>query len=147
MLIAGVAALVVFVIVRGAQGYGDMFLPRTDDTWQQWLHISRYPPSLTYVTLELGLMALVVAALAWIEPIVGVRDNGVLLVFGQTAMFYYLVHRLAFEIPATYFGLRGIDGLGTTYITAAIMLIALYPICRWYRSVKAAHPTSFLKYI
>jgi uncharacterized membrane protein len=147
MLIAGVAALVVFVIVRGAQGYGDMFLRRTDDTWQQWLHVSKYPPSLTYVTLELGLMALVVAALAWIEPIVGVRDNGVLLVFGQTAMFYYLVHRLAFEIPATYFGLRGIGGLGTTYITAAMMLIALYPICRWYRGVKAAHPTSFLKYI
>ena len=46
MLIAGVAALVVFVIVRGAQGYGDMFLPRTDDTWQQWLHVSRYSPSL-----------------------------------------------------------------------------------------------------
>ena len=25
--------------------------------------------------------------------------------------------------------------------------VAQYPICRWYRSVKAAHPTSFLKYI
>ena len=33
------------------------------------------------------------------------------LVFGQTAMFFYLVHRLAFEIPATYFGLRGAGDL------------------------------------
>ncbi len=145
--IAGIAALVVFVVVRGAQGYGDMFLPRTDGTWQQWLHVSKYPPSLSYAALELGLMALILAALARIEPIIGVRENGVFLVFGQTAMFYYLVHRLAFEIPATYFGLRGVGGLGTTYIAAAIMLVALYPACRWYRDVKAAHPTSFLKYI
>ena len=145
--IAGIAALVVFVVVRGAQGYGDMFLPRTDGTWQQWLHVSKYPPSLSYAALELGLMALILAALARIEPIIGVRENGVFLVFGQTAMFYYLVHRLAFEIPATYFGLRGVGGLGTTYLVAAIMLVALYPACRWYRDVKAAHPTSFLKYI
>jgi uncharacterized membrane protein len=42
--IAGVLALAVFVVVRGAQGYGDMFLPRSDDSWQQWLHVSKYPP-------------------------------------------------------------------------------------------------------
>jgi hypothetical protein len=85
--------------------------------------------------------------MARLEPLIGVRENGVLLVFGQTAMFYYLVHRLAFEVPATYFGLRGVGGLGTTYLAAAIMLVAIYPLCRWYRAVKAAHPTSVLKYI
>jgi uncharacterized membrane protein len=146
-LVAGVAALAVFAIVRGAQGYGDMFLPRTDGSWQQWLHVSKYPPSLSYAALELGVMCLILAALAHLEPIVGVRENGVFLVFGQTAMFYYLVHRLVFEVPATYFGLRGVGGLGTTYVAAAVMLVALYPACRWYRRVKAEHPTSFLKYI
>jgi len=145
--IAGVAALLVFVGVREAQGYGDMFLPRTDDTWQQWLHVSKYPPSLSYAALELGLMSLILAVMAWLEPRIGVRENGVFLVFGQTAMFYYLVHRLVFEVPATYFGLRGVGGLGTTYVVAAIMLVAIYPACRWYRTFKAAHPTSFLKYI
>lgn len=62
-------------------------------------------------------------------------------------MFFYLVHRLAFEIPATYSGLRGIDGLGATYGAAAIALVLLYRACRRYRSVKAAHPRSVLKYI
>jgi uncharacterized membrane protein len=145
--IAGAAALVVFVIVRASQGYGDMFLNRMDNSWQQWLHVSKYPPSLSYVTLELGLMSLCLAGLARIEPRIGVRPNGVFLVFGQTAMFFYLVHRLAFEIPATYFGLRGVGGLATTYWVAALMLVLLYPACRWYRTVKAAHPESFLKYI
>jgi hypothetical protein len=35
-------------------------------------------------------------------------------------MFFYFVHRLAFDIPATYFGLRGFDGLGVTYGAAAV---------------------------
>jgi uncharacterized membrane protein len=147
LLVAGVAALAVFAIVRGAQGYGDMFLPRTDGSWQQWLHVSKYPPSLAYAALELGLMSLILSALARIEPLIGVRNNGVFLVFGQTAMFYYLVHRLAFEIPATYFGLRGIGGLTTTYVVSAVALVAIYPACRWYRRVKAEHPTSVLQYI
>src|SRR5262245_27922871 len=49
--IAGIVMLAVFVAVRGSQGYGDMFLPRTDNSWQQWLHVSKYPPSLAYATL------------------------------------------------------------------------------------------------
>jgi hypothetical protein len=51
------------------------------------------------------------------------------------------------EIPATYFGLRGIGDLSTTYIEAAVLLILLYPACLWYRTLKAAHPQSFLKYL
>jgi hypothetical protein len=136
----------VFVVVRASQGYGDMFLPRTDDTWQQWLHVSKYPPSLAYATLELGLLSLGLALLMAIEPYIGVRQNGVFLVFGQTAMFFYIAHRLMFEVPATYFGLRGAGGLVTTYVVAFAMLALLYPACRWYRTFKAAHPQSFLKY-
>ncbi len=147
MWIAGAASLIIFAVVRGSAGYGDMFLHRADNSWQQWLHVSKYPPSLTYATLELGLLFLVLALLRTIEPRIGVRPNGPLLVFGQTSMFFYLVHRLALEVPATYFGLRGVGDLATTYWVAAVMLVLLYPACRWYRTVKAAHPESFLKYI
>jgi uncharacterized membrane protein len=147
LLIAGVVALAVFAVVRGSQGYGDMFLPRTDDSWQQWLHVSKYPPSLAYATLELGLLSVCLAFLMTIEPYIGVRKNGVFLVFGQTAMFFYIAHRLLFEVPATYFGLRGVGDLGTTYVVAFAMLLLLYPACLWYRSFKAAHPSSFLKYL
>lgn len=144
--VAGVAGVAIFAVVRYAHGYGDMFLPRADDSWQQWLHVSKYPPSLTYITLELGILALILAMLMRIEPVIGVRQNGPFLVFGQTAMFFYLVHRLVMEVPATYFGLRGAGDLVTTYAVAAVLLVLLYPACRWYRTVKAAHPQSFLKY-
>jgi uncharacterized membrane protein len=144
---SGTVSLLIFAVVRGISGYGNMFLPRTDGSWQQWLHVSKYPPSLTYCALELGILLLCLAFLRTIEPRIGVRQNGVFLVFGQTAMFFYLVHRLVLEIPATYFGLRGAGDIRTTYAVAAVLLALLYPLCRWYRSFKAAHPTSFLKYI
>jgi hypothetical protein len=147
MLIAGTAALIVFALVRSQAGYGDMFLHRSDWSWQQWLHVSKYPPSLTYASLELGLLFVALAVMMTLEPIIGVRKNGPFLVFGQTAMFFYLAHRLVLEIPATYFGLRGVGGLTTTYVVAAVLLVLLYPACLWYRSFKAAHPRSFLKYL
>ena len=147
LLTAGIGALILFAIVRYAGAYGDMFLPRTNNSWQQWLHVSKYPPSLTYTALELGLLCVILAALMRFEQSIGFRPNGVVLVFGQTAMFFYLAHRLAFEIPATYFGLRGAGTIETTYIVAGVALVALYPACRWYRTFKAAHPNSVLKYL
>lgn len=144
--ICGVACLLIFAVVRGVGGYGDMFLHRADNSWLQWLHVSKYPPSLTYTTLELGLLFLCLALLRTIELGIGVRENGVFLVFGQTAMFFYLAHRLVLEVPATYFGLRGVGDLSTTYTASIFLLVLLYPACRWYRTVKAAHPQSFLQY-
>jgi uncharacterized membrane protein len=146
LVVSGILFLVTFVIVRGLNDYGNMFLYRGDGSLRQWLHVSKYPPSLTYSALELGLLALCLALLMKIEPIIGVRPNGPILVFGQTAMFYYLLHRLALEIPATYFGLRGFGDISTTYIVWAIMLVPLYYACIWYRDVKKAYPNSLLKY-
>ncbi len=145
--IAGVAGLLVFVAVRYAAGYGDMFLHRADGSWQQWLHVSKYPPSITYLGLELGILFLCLALLRTLEPIIGVRRNGILLVFGETAMFYYLVHRLVLEVPATWFGLRGMGDITTTYVVSAVLVVLLYPACLWYRGFKKAHPDTFLKYL
>ena len=43
--------------------------------------------------------------------------------------------------------LRGAGDLTTTYVVAFVLLLLLYPACRWYRTFKAAHPDSFLKYL
>jgi uncharacterized membrane protein len=143
----GIASLIVFAVVRGFNGYGNMFLPRANNSWQQWLHVSKYPPSLTYYALELGVLFLCLAFLRTLELRIGVRENGPLYVFGQTAMFFYIAHRIAFEVPATWFGLRDFDGLAATYGISAVMVVLLYPSCLWYRKLKAAHPRSILKYL
>ncbi|HET7536684.1 MAG TPA: heparan-alpha-glucosaminide N-acetyltransferase domain-containing protein [Candidatus Didemnitutus sp.] len=146
MLVAGVASLVIFAVVRDLNGYGNMFLVRGDDSAIRWLQVSKYPPSVSYASLELGLMCVFLWVMMTLEPIIGVRENGLFLVLGQTAMFYYLIHRLVFDSLATYAGLREFGTITATYTIAFGMVVALYPACLWYRKVKAAHPDSFLKY-
>jgi len=82
------------------------------------------------------------------ERIIGVRQNGVLLVFGQTAMIFYLVHRIILTGSGTYGGLRNVTDLNTSYVITLIMLVLLYPFCLWYRGFKAQHRDSiWLKYL
>ncbi|MGH0034198.1 MAG: DUF1624 domain-containing protein [Myxococcota bacterium] len=146
LLLWGTAGLAVFGLVRWLNGYGNMFLLRGDDSWVQWLHVSKYPPSLGFSALELGLLGVLLAAMIVLERWIGVRQKGPLLVFGQTAMFYYLAHRLVFEGLATWLGLRGSLGLEESYAITAVSLVVLYPACLWYRDLKRRHPQSALRY-
>ena len=144
----GVSALLAFAFIRYNNGYGNMFLYREDNSWQQWLHVSKYPPSAAFIFLELGLMSIIMAIMIWVERLIGDRPNGVLLVFGQTAMMFYLVHRLVLESTATYGGLRYFADLDTTYIISIVMLVLLYPFCLWYRGFKTKHIHSiWLRYL
>ena len=143
----GVVGLALFVAVRAANGYGNMFLPRFDDGLAQWLHVSKYPPSLAFSALELGAMSLILAALMAAERRVRVRTHGVLLVFGQTALFFYIAHRVLLDVPATWFGLRGSGGLVETYAVSGVLMVLLYPLCRAYRTYKRAHPDSIARFI
>ena len=148
LLSLGISALLVFAFIRYNNGYGNMFLYREDNSWQQWLHVSKYPPSAAFVFLELGLMSIIMAVMIWVERLIGDRPNGVLLVFGQTAMMFYLVHRLILEGTATHGGLRHFSDLTTTYIISIVLLVLLYPFCLWYRGFKARHVHSiWLKYL
>lgn len=144
----GFSALMIFVAIRYNNDYGNMFLYREDNSWQHWLHVSKYPPSAAFTFLELGIMSVIMAMMIGLERIIGDRPNGVLLVFGQTAMMFYLVHRLILEGTATYGGLRHFSDLNTTFLISAVMLILLYPFCLWYRGFKASHAHSiWLRYL
>ncbi|GAA0822845.1 heparan-alpha-glucosaminide N-acetyltransferase domain-containing protein [Colwellia asteriadis] len=140
--------IISFVAVRYFNDYGNMFLYREDFSWQQWLHVSKYPPSISFITLELGLMAIILATMMKIEQRIGTRPNGVLLVFGQTSMMFYLVHRIFLTGTATYGGLDNFTNLTNTYIITGVLLLLLYPFCLWYRGFKKKHPDSIaLKYL
>lgn len=147
LLLWGLLGLGVFVAVKAFNGYGNMFLLRDDGSWLQGLQVSKYPPSLAFCGLELGLLCLCLSALIVLEPRVGVRRNGPLLIFGQTAMFFYLLHRLVLEGSAQWLGLRGRWDLPAVYMVTAALLVVLYPLCRWYRGYKQAHPGGWRRYI
>jgi uncharacterized membrane protein len=144
----GFSALATFVAIRYFNDYGNMFLLKEDNSWQQWLHVSKYPPSASFIMLELGLMAVILGLMIKVEQRIGSRPNGVLLVFGQTSMMFYLVHRIFLTGTGTFGGMRDITDLTNTYIISGIILLLLYPFCLWYRGFKAKHPDSiYLKYL
>jgi uncharacterized membrane protein len=143
----GAGSLFVFALVRGANAYGNMLLFRESDSLIQWLHVSKYPPSITYTTLELGIMALLMAALFRLTLVRAPRPDGLLVTLGQTPMFFYLLHFPLLVIAGQICGVQHQLGLAATYGGAAGVVAVLYPACRWYREFKVTGRHAFTRYI
>lgn len=145
----GVGALVVFLVVRGVDGYGNWNLHRDSLEVLQWLHVAKYPPSLSYTALELGLGLLLLAGFFWLdEPSQPRRWLAPLTLFGSTAFFFYVwhVHLMALaqwvlQLDKTTYGLE------KTWGAAAITLLVLAGPCWWYRKYKRAHPDGWARYV
>ena len=150
LLFCGLSGLLAAAFLRRANAYGNMGLLRDDASLVQWLHISKYPPALVYSLLELGLMALFLVVLLRYER----RMRGTpwpwnpLLVFGQTALFFYILHFILLGSSALVItGGMMKRGLPETYAAAAVTLVVLYPVCVGFRRLKQRYPNSVLQYI
>ncbi|MDE2728311.1 MAG: heparan-alpha-glucosaminide N-acetyltransferase domain-containing protein, partial [Gemmatimonadota bacterium] len=135
LVIAGLLALGLFVLFRAWNGYGNMLLLREDFSLVQWLYVSKYPPSLTFALLELGLMALILSGFFRYQRNLKnpIRNRNPLLVFGQTAFFFYLIHMHILIFSGLALGMFMQQGLGAAYLAALGVLILLYPVCLWFR--------------
>ncbi|MEM7410588.1 MAG: heparan-alpha-glucosaminide N-acetyltransferase domain-containing protein [Myxococcota bacterium] len=146
---AGVASLLVFTAVRGSNGIGNLGLLRDDGSWVQWLHTSKYPPSLSFACLELGLMALLLAALLFVQG----RMRGEpwkynpCLVLGRTALFFYLLHFPLLLAMAIATGSLQAGGLVHTYLAALAAVVLLYPACLAYHRYKSRHPDGWTRFV
>ncbi len=142
LALGGVAALVLFVAVRGANAYGNMRLVRDDWSLVQWLHVSKYPPSLAYTSLELGLMGVLLAAFLAVP-----ERAGLLALLGQTALFFYLLHVHVLVLVAGALGLAHGAGLLAAWLGGLAVVVALYPLCARYRGYKRTHPDGLARYV
>ncbi len=149
LLIAGMLALGLFVLFRAWNGYGNMLLLREDFSLVQWLHVNKYPPSLTFALLELGLMALFLWGFFRYQRTMKrpARAWNPLLVFGQTAFFFYLIHMHILIFSALAMGMFMNQGVGAAYLAALAVLVLLYPVCLWFRRFKSRRPSSWVRYI
>ena len=149
LLRIGAASVALFLVMRGFNTFGNEQLYRLDGSWVQWLHVSKYPPSAAFTALELGLMCLILGGLFLLQRRQGdeVNLNNPVLVFGQTAFFFYVIHIFFYETTSRLLGLHMAGGLGTSTIAMVIGLVVLYPVCRWYRGFKAAHAGTVLRYM
>ncbi|MCR9093165.1 MAG: heparan-alpha-glucosaminide N-acetyltransferase domain-containing protein [bacterium] len=150
LLLCGCTALLLWSLIRSQNGYGNMGLLRDDRSVIQFLHMSKYPPALVYSLMELGLMALGLVFCLRTERRLAKPVNpwNPLLVYGQTALFFYMLHFVLLGAGAMAItGGMMLRGLTETWIAAGAVLVVLYPACVWFRRLKRRHPDSFLQYI
>jgi uncharacterized membrane protein len=159
-----------FVVLRAINGYGDpapwAARPTLAVTVLSFLNTTKYPPSLAFLLMTLG-PALILLRVAetparWFEPV---------RVIGKVPLFYFLVHfavihAIAVVISAVSFGTVGgmfdsptIDRYPVTFppgwgywlpgVYAAWIgvVIAVYPLCRWYAAVKQRRRDWWLGYL
>ncbi len=149
LALIGVGLLLVFGVVRGVDGYGNWGLHREAAGLLQWLHVSKYPPSIAFMALELGIAFLLFAGFMAIDdPERARRPLGFLALLGSTAFFYYLLH---FHLMALAAQLLDWDasryGLAKTWGVAGTTVLVLLGPCWLYRRYKAAHPNGWTRYL
>jgi uncharacterized membrane protein len=155
----GIGLLVLFIVLRSINIYGDpvKWSQQKDGlyTFFSFINIHKYPPSLLYMCVTIGFLLLLLPHLEKLEN----RFTKIMVVFGRTAFFYYilhlyLIHALAmisfyihghtlekiaegesvfkwkFVVPGEGFGLLGV------YLIWIFVILCLYPLCKWYDNYK-----------
>ena len=163
---AGLSMTVAFVVLRAIDAYGD------PNHWEQqpggpiatvidFLNATKYPPSLDFLLMTLGPAAMFTS---FADRLTGfVRDT--LVMFGRVPFaFYvahfYLIHALSILLAVA----QGFDarefltiflfyppgygvGLVGVYAAWALVIVILYPFCRWVARVKARRTDWWLSYV
>ena len=157
LLVGGVSALVGFVLLRALNGYGEKPWQAYDSgvqTLMSFFNVTKYPPSLLFLALTLGIGLLLLLAF---ERVGHRRWIGVLAVFGAAPMFFYLLHlyvlKVLYVACVALFGLNhgnyfGFDSIGAVWLMALALPLALYPPVRWFAALKARRrDITWLKYL
>ena len=168
----GFALSVAFVVVRAINIYGDPAPWSRQSsslfTILSFLNTTKYPPSLDFLLMTLGPA---LAALGWLERFHFSFTNP-LIVFGRVPFFYYGAHLLVAHLIAiamnflrygpTSFLLIAPPSMGsprelfppdygfplwTVYAVWVVVLLLLYPACRWFARLKQRRHDRWLSYL
>lgn len=164
LLAIGTSSLALFLLLRIINVYGDP-APWTAGetslrTAMAFMRVSKYPPSLDFTLVTLGLMMLLfICCDRW-------RNSATQLLrtYGRTPFFYYLLHIYLIHGTATIIGLaqgrplsQFTDPLNppanfgfplpVVYIFWLSFVIALYPACRWFERVRQRRNDWWLSYL
>lgn len=157
LLLLGGTMLVAFFLLRLWNGYGDTpwFVVEGEAmrTVMSFLALTKYPPSLLFLLLTLGIGAFL---LAGFERLREGRTTAALAVFGGAPMFFYLFHltvlRLLYHSAYAIWGptqgsVFGVDNYGWVLAWYVALIIPLYIPTAWFSRFKAARrDITWLKY-
>ena len=94
---------------------------------------------------ELGLSLLCLGALLRWPP--RLSKHNPLRVFGETALFFYMIHQVVLLAAGKIMGLERSDALLGVYAAAAAALVVLYPLCWGFQRLKRRYSHSLLRYV
>jgi uncharacterized membrane protein len=165
LLMTGLGAIALFLVLRGLNLYGEPreWQPQVSDvfTLMSFLNTTKYPPSLHFLLMTMGPM---LSLLALIEPAAH-RLAKPVIVFGRVPFFFYVLHLYVIHALAMLWLLYegrdaneyilsaraimsgtlssvGLD-LEAVYLIWILVVITLYPICRWYQTYRENHPSKW----
>lgn len=162
----GIVFITVFVLLRFSGSYGDPNPWETHSsgllsTFFDFMNISKYPASLLYFLVTLGPMAIVCSYAGKING--WLKDT--LVMFGRVPFAFYVVHFYLIHLLSILFGMmQGFEasqlmhififypeGYGTgligVYVVWALVIILLYPFCKWMARVKTNRKSWWLSYL
>ncbi len=164
----GSAALVLFIIIRFINIYGDTFPWSSQKsplyTFLSFINITKYPPSLLFCLITLGIMFL---SLAFAERKKGKLIN-IVSVYGKVPLFYFLIHFFIIHLlllailflqgfhwsqldfaTGTFGRPKGVASglpLWSVYLIWVGVVMLLYKPCVWYGKYKATNKQWWLRY-
>jgi uncharacterized membrane protein len=134
--LAGLGLVGLFIALRLIGGFGNTH-PWDGDGLMNFLNMTKYPPSIVFLSFAVGTNLLLIGLFEWITPLVE-RYGGWLLTFGRTALFFYILHIWLYMLMGLPF--RHGTGFGVMYLIWAIGLLILLPLCTRYERFKSGKP-------
>ncbi|MEE1923793.1 heparan-alpha-glucosaminide N-acetyltransferase domain-containing protein [Pseudomonas sp. 148P] len=157
LLLTAGSLLGLFFVLRLLNGYGEKPWISGDtalQTLMSFFNITKYPPSLLFLALTLGLGLLL---LVRFERGNDGRVVRWLAVFGAAPMFFYLLHlyvlKLLYLLAVALWGANhgqyfGFDSVGAVWLVAVLLALGLYLPVRWFARLKARRrDIVWLKYL
>lgn len=156
LLLVGLGTILFFVVVRLINGYGDqpyIIGNSSLESVMSFLNITKYPPSLLFLSLTLGIGLVLLSVF---ERYQGSNGLKYLAVFGSVPMFFYLLHlyvlKLLYLVAVAIWGQNqgqyfGFDHWWSIWLCSMLLVIILYPVVRCFSKFKAEHRNiTWLKY-
>ena len=161
----GTGLLLLFFVLRGGNFYGDPHSWHTAESWVRtvinFLNVEKYPPSLLFLAVTLGLtFPLLALAERRRSPF-----HAAIVTIGRVPLFYYVAHIYLAHLLAIIAGVfQGLPagawltnpiakptsygfGLPVVYLVWIGLVVALYPACRWFARIKAQRKNWWLSYL
>jgi uncharacterized membrane protein len=165
----GGGLILLFIVLRYINHYGDPYgweqQPRGGFyTFLSFLNVNKYPPSLDFLSVTIGVAMIALALLEGIQN----KITGVFRTYGRVPMFYYILHFYIIHLIgvivffAQGFPLSQVDapgslfyfrpdgfgfGLAGVYAVWITVVLILYPLCKKYDRYKSTHQQWWLSYL